>query len=250
MGLAAEFQKTNASLAVEIAAEHLRSVGFPELRTEKLPEEFVRGLQEVRWGGRCETRIEGPVAWCLDGGHTLESITVASEWFAGQVLDSSTSTQTAEPSPPRILLFNQQTRAGIPLLRTMHTLLASKLQTAHPFTHAIFCSNITFAESGYRPDLVSMNTDVKVVEELSVQKELARGWKEIDGQDEDIFVMRTIEDAVKKAREIAESWAVVSGDAECLGLGKVKVLVTGSLHLVGGALEIIEAETEGAVAKC
>lgn len=262
LGLAADFQKVNGSLAVAVAAEHLRAMGVADVRAEdELPEEFVRGLEEVKWGGRCETRIQGLVGWCLDGGHTLESIVVAGEWFADCVLGTGATSpplSTFTPSKsPRILIFNQQTRAGLPLLRSLHSLLAQKLNDPHPFTQVIFCSNVTFS-SGYRPDLVSMNVEAKDVEELSVQKESARGWREIDGggqgcvngEGSEVFVVRTIENALAKARDIAGEWVGGAGEsAETGGEGIVKVLVAGSLHLVGGALEVLEAgekeEVEG-----
>jgi len=259
LGLAADFQKVNASLAVAVAAEHLRVMRVADIRAEeKLPEEFVRGLEEVRWGGRCETRIQGAVGWYLDGGHTLESIVVAGEWFAGCVLES-VQDERAQPEaasafastntsshPPRILIFNQQTRAGLPLLRSLHGLLCQKLDEPHPLTHVIFCSNVTFS-SGYRPDLVSMNVEAKEVEDLSVQNEAARGWRELDGEGSQILVVRTIEDAVEKAKEIAGSWVGgVDGGADRGKEGGVKVLVTGSLHLVGGALEVLETAGKGA----
>jgi len=258
LGLAADFQKVNASLAVAVAAEHLRVMGVADVRAEdELPEEFVKGLEEVKWGGRCETRIQGSVGWCLDGGHTLESIVVAGEWFADCVLGTGATSpplSTFTPSKsPRILIFNQQTRAGLPLLRDLHSLLTQKLNDPHPFTHVIFCSNVTFS-SGYRPDLVSMNVEAKDVEELSVQKESARGWREIDGggqgcvngEGSEVFVVRTIENALAKARDIAGEWVGGAGEsAETGGEGIVKVLVTGSLHLVGGALEVLEAGEKG-----
>ncbi|MCJ1391025.1 Folylpolyglutamate synthetase [Xylographa bjoerkii] len=258
LGLAADFQKTNASLAVEIAAEHLRVLGLNNLDVkEKLPDEFVRGLEQVKWEGRCETRLEGPIGWHLDGGHTLESIIVAGEWYAERILTSrispsdissreAASVASTDPKerPPRILLFNQQTRAGLPLLKTLRGLLSDQLQEAHPFSHVIFCSNITFADSGFRPDLVSINVSEKVLEDLSVQKELAQGWEDIDGGGSEVFVVRTIEDAVEKARQIASSWT--GGNAQrggSTGEGDIKVLVTGSVHLIGGVLEVLATET-------
>lgn len=261
LGLAADFQKTNASLAVEIAAEHLKMLGYGDIDVKgKLPKEFVRGLEEVKWGGRCETRSDGPVGWHLDGGHTLESIDVAGEWFAASVLASRSaprsdgcppvptetlSTPSLGSDPPRILLFNQQARAGLPLLQALYQLLCERLQTTQPFTHAVFCSNITFAESGYRPDLVAINTSEKDVEELKVQKELAQGWANLDHRQSEIFVVRTIEHAVTKARELAGAWS--DGHRGQRGeerKGDVTVLVTGSVHLVGGVLEVLETGNE------
>ena len=79
LGLDAEFQKINASLAIQIAAAHLRALGHPDPvpdHNAPLPAEFRRGLEQVRWPGRCEIRLtqHPAVAWFLDGAHTLDSI--------------------------------------------------------------------------------------------------------------------------------------------------------------------------------
>jgi folylpolyglutamate synthase len=86
LGLDGEFQKANASLAVAVAAAHLRRIGVTNLpepgSDEQLPLEFSRGLEQVKWPGRCDLRREGPISWCLDGAHTLDSVKVAGQWFA------------------------------------------------------------------------------------------------------------------------------------------------------------------------
>jgi folylpolyglutamate synthase len=78
-----------------------------------------------------------------------------------------------------------------------------------------------------------MNTDKEEVDALAVQKALARTWSEIDSSAE-VHVLQTIEEAVSTARKVAREWA----DGSDAG---VMVLVTGSLHLVGGALEVLES---------
>ncbi|KAI9879725.1 MAG: hypothetical protein M1830_007510 [Pleopsidium flavum] len=234
LGLAADFQKTNASLAIAIAAAHLRALGHidipPDITTALLPAEFRRGLEQVQWGGRCETRKEHNITWYIDGGHTLESIDVAGKWFASQIQPSPT-TSTPHSKQTRVLIFNQQTRDAGALTRALHGTLAEALDDEKPFTHAIFCSNITFKDAGFRPDLVSVNTNAVDLEDLSVQKGLARTWAEIDAQTE-VQVVRTIEEAVGLVRGMAGKEA--RGD-------DVMVLVTGSVHLVGGFLEVLES---------
>ena len=127
-----------------------------------------------------------------------------------------------------MLLFNQQTRDATALARALHDTLATALGAEKPFTHAVFCSNVTFKDAGYKPDLVSVNANAEDVHELRVQKGLAEAWKGIDEETE-VTVLRTIEEAVNLVREIS-----AGGDEE------VMVLVTGSLHLVGGFLEVLE----------
>lgn len=80
-----------------------------------------------------------------------------------------------------------------------------------------------------------MNTNQQDVDTLAVQKALASTWSEIDASAE-VHVLRTIEEAVAAARAITRDHSTATGvDTE------VMVLVTGSLHLVGGALEVLES---------
>ncbi|KAL8867680.1 MAG: hypothetical protein Q9198_008427, partial [Flavoplaca austrocitrina] len=255
LGLSAPFQHSNASLAIMLASAHLQSLSYPlpSLFPSNLPPEFIRGLEQVRWPGRCEIRREKGIAWHLDSGHTLESIHLAASWFASEIAPSSPPPQTQHhpssiPStptnnnnpessiqtPPCILLFNQQTRDAPSLARALFSTLSTTLRTPHPFTHAVFCSNLTFKASGYRPDLVSINTDRQKVEGLEVQKGLRDTWGELDA-DCTIEVKGSIEEAV--------GW--VRGVAEQEGKGtEVKCLVTGSVHLVGGFLEVLDGGGE------
>ena len=94
----------------------------------------------------------------------------------------------------------------------------------------IFCPNTTYKDAGYKVDLVSMNTNKHDVDSLKVQRELAATWGQIDA-DADVHVESTIEEAVAKVRDIADGQ-------------KAEVLVTGSLHLVGGVIEVLESEAE------
>ena len=334
LGLAADFQKTNASLAVATVTAHLEKLGHPEFdslrRTSEngdmkasLPSEFRRGLEVVRLAGRCDIRRESEkLTWYIDGGHTMDSVRIAGEWFASCVnpnpnpnpnLDSSSSpeiteintngsstptTTTTKPSsssssPYRILLFNQQSRDAIPLARTLFAVLADGLandaktnpnttihddtenrQHHHPTTHAFFSTNVTYRQNGYKADLVSINADAQAVRALSVQHALAKLWKELD-PDCDVRVFGTVEEAVAACRDVASATTTtinaadagvrsVNGDgdgnvdehdgkrkrkAEVNGHGhahdhvSTQVLVTGSLHLVGGLLEILEGES-------
>jgi len=236
LGLAADFQKTNASLAISVAAASLRSIGVddvPDPRTitnSKLPPKFKQGLEQVSWPGRCETRRDplSKIVWHIDGAHTLESIEVAGRWFAEQVR-VPTSQARASQKRKRILLFNQQTRDANALAKALHTTLAAALGNEKPFTHVAFSTNVTFADAGYKADLVSVNTNADEVQKLVVQRKLAETWADIDPSIE-AKVFASIEEAVCWCRAIAKE------EEE-----EVMVFVTGSLHLVGGALEVLDS---------
>ena len=246
LGLAADFQKTNSSLAVAVAAAHLRKKGMadvPEFSASvtDIPLKFIAGLKNVKWGGRCEKRQDKThnVLWHLDGGHTLESINLVGRWFAEEI------GRTAQPlnqdanskKTSSILIFNQQTKdrnAG-KLAEALFNTLEDSLKTKHPFSHVIFTSNVTFKDAGYKPDLAALNANPADIEALTVQKELAAVWSELD-PNADVVVLGTIEEAIDRARQVAGP-ALGSDGAN----REVMALVTGSLHLVGGALEVLES---------
>lgn len=245
LGLSADFQKTNASVAIAAAAAHLRSLGHTSIEDPvasspiPLPEKFKTGLEKVRWPGRCETRHEAGVAWYIDGGHTLDSIEMTGSWFADQIKASKNS----NTSQRRVLVFNQQTRDAKALVKALHEALVagigadpSTTDVANIFTHVIFCTNKTY-NAGYKPDLVSINTNRAEVDELAVQKALGQAWAEIDPS-ASISIHSSIEDAINDARKHAQKWRNVSGQDS--STYETPVLITGSLHLVGGAIDVLE----------
>ena len=243
LGLAGDFQHKNASVAVAAAGAYLRQMGhdIPEASdlATTLPDRFKKGLEGVSFGGRCETRIaaDSKLTWFIDGGHTLESIEMAGRWVGEQIA----SGETSGSAPSRILIFNQQSRDARSLARKLHATLESALDKRQPFTHAIFCTNTTYSSTGFRPDLTSLNTDSHDIEQLSVQNALAETWREIDPSAE-VSVVKTIEEAVQLARTTAGQRFGWKAEAD------TKVLVTGSLHLVGGLIEVLESEHEARVA--
>lgn len=223
LGLEADFQKINASVASAIAREWLTQRGFSN--DGDFDMKIDQGLKDVKWSGRCETRRDGNLTWYIDGGHTLTSIRLAGQWYAG-AQQKHPSTQSK-----RYLIFNQQTRDASSLARALHETLSTTLGSSRPFTHVIFCTNTTYKETGYKADLVSINTNAGDVAELKVQKELAETWKQLD-PNADVSVVKTIEEAIQTTKQAASD-----------NRGEVSALVTGSLHLVGGFLEVLESRS-------
>lgn len=244
LGLAADFQKTNASLAIAVASAWLNKTSRPDISTPPTGANphwnhaFRKGLEQVKLGGRCEIREDTAhnLTWHIDGGHTLESIEMAGRWFAALISDKVQS----QDKTPRVLIFNQQTRDADSLAKKLHSTLTSALQstlssndaTVQPFTHVVFCTNETYVDAGYKADLTSINTNAADVEALSVQNALANTWTEVDPAAH-VKVVRTVEEAIRIARGVAKDEKQ-----------QVEVLVTGSLHLVGGVVEVLESENE------
>lgn len=81
----ADFQRGNASLAVQLAETVLKALD-PAFRlpADRLPQAFIDGLEQVIWRGRCELKVEGNLRWYLDGAHTEDSIKVAAKWFGDE----------------------------------------------------------------------------------------------------------------------------------------------------------------------
>lgn len=216
------FQKRNATLAIALAEAALKKLDPAfALKPDKLPQAFIDGLEQVVWRGRCEVKKEDKILWHLDGAHTVDSLKMAAKWFAGEC---------SGRRGPKVLIFNQQGREeAIGFLKGLYT--CSQTEDGRSFDHVVFCTNVTYA-MGYKRDFVNHQHDPEAIKKLSVQHSFAEKWKELD-QNAKIEVQPTIEDAINYARGVARS----ADDTEI-----IQVFITGSLHLVGGALGVLEGK--------
>lgn len=218
------FQKKNASLGVALAEAALQKLD-PNFKPNdlKFSKEFVAGLEQVVWRGRCEVKDESPIIWHIDGAHTVDSLKMATKWFAGEC---------ATKSGPKALIFNQQGREeAVHFLEGMITALRMYGQgDADAFEHVVFCTNVTHAKTGYKRDFVNHQYDPEAIKALTAQHGFAEKWAALDPKAK-ISVVPTIEDAINHVRGLGAP----------VGEGQtVQALITGSLHLVGGALAILE----------
>ncbi|KAM0329237.1 hypothetical protein ACHAQA_004537 [Verticillium albo-atrum] len=214
----AHFQKKNASLAVALAEAALAKIDPSFKRQEDaLPQTFVDGLEQVEWRGRCEVKPAEGVTWHLDGAHTTDSLKMASQWFAGE---------TAQKPGKRALVFNQQGRTeAIDFLDGVHHTI--KRADGTSFDHVVFCTNVTYS-TGYKKDFYNVQYDPKAIEAMTVQHTFAEKWCALDPAAK-ISVIPTIEEALNYVESLGKD-----------SKEPVQALVTGSLHLVGGALGILE----------
>lgn len=79
---------------------------------------------------------------------------------------------------------------------------------------------------------MNRNVDPQELESLSLQKQLAKTWQELDPRTE-TATFASIEEALEFTRGIT-----------CAS-GQTMVLVTGSLHLVGGTIAVLEGQLCG-----
>ncbi|KAK3299917.1 Mur ligase [Chaetomium fimeti] len=216
----AAFQKRNATLGVALAETVMKKLD-PSFspNPEALPREFIDGLEQVIWRGRCEVKDEDSVIWHVDGAHTVDSLKMAARWFVGEC--------AGRPDRgPKVLVFNQQGRTeAVDFLDGLHNIVKSSGQG---FEHVIFCTNVTYAATGYKRDFVNRQHNPADIEKMTQQRVFADKWKQLDPS-ANIMLIPTIEDAINTARGLAKE------DGP-----KVQALITGSLHLVGGALGILE----------
>ncbi|KAF5027598.1 hypothetical protein F66182_340 [Fusarium sp. NRRL 66182] len=215
------FQKRNATLATALAEVALEKIGVSlPPRTEPLSKQFVDGLEKVVWRGRCEVKKEDRVTWHVDGAHTSDSLKMSAKWYKDE---------TSGRVGPRVMIFNQQGRSeAVDFLESVFK--ATKRDGQPAFDHVIFCTNVTYAASGYKRDFVNRQFDPAEIDKMTVQQRFAEKWTALDPA-ATVKMMPTIEQSIDYARHVGG----VLGEGET-----VQAFITGSLHLVGGALGILE----------
>ncbi|KAL6862971.1 Folylpolyglutamate synthetase [Amphichorda felina] len=219
------FQKKNATLAIALTEAALEKVEGVEKSSGPLPQTFIEGIEGAVFRGRCEVKVEDHVVWHVDGAHTADSLKVSAKWFVGE---------TSGRQGPRVMIFNQQGRSeAVDFLEFIFR--AAKREGKPAFDRVIFCTNVTYAETGYKRDFVNHQFDPSEIREMIAQRRFADKWASLDPA-ADIQVLPTIEDAINSARDMGKQL----GQEEKNGSVKVDAFVTGSLHLVGGALGILE----------
>jgi len=137
----------------------------------------------------------------------------------------------------RILIFNCTSgRSGDDFLGTIRNKLTDQLrihcredQPEYFFDQVIFCTNVTYAEGHFKSDLATLAMPQSDLEELKTQHQLAAVWSKLHPSYplDCIHVLPSVEHAVKEV-EASKS------NSDNL----TQVLVTGSLHLVGGLIEV------------
>lgn len=99
------------------------------------------------------------------------------------------------------------------------------------FDHVIFCTNVTYANGSFKGDLTTKAIPTEDLAGLVSQQALSAAWSSFlpDFDPSHIHVLPSIEDAIRELERIST-----------LSPKPVHVLVTGSLHLVGGVIEVAD----------
>ncbi|KAF2869244.1 putative tetrahydrofolylpolyglutamate synthase [Massariosphaeria phaeospora] len=200
-----DVQRMNCSVALA-TVRHFLEEKAPKDAAPLSSSDILQGIDRFSWPGRFQLVVEGAFNWFLDGAHNEMSVSKAAEWFI--------ETSQGQRAPlVRILIFSQvseQRDAAIVLER-----LATTLSTIH-IHHVIFTL--------YDPeqDFDSATAMVAKSEDAS-QKAFGEIWKRFH-QNSCILYESNIQKALDSAREIGAK------------AGGMQTLITGSQHLVGGAL--------------
>lgn len=221
------FQKYNMALAVAIAREHMIRLGHTfegdfgnnNYQLDSIPDEFREGLSTATLRGRCETIVKDGIQWYLDGAHTADSLAEVGRWFSTKA--------TSKAETVRILIFNQQERDSAGLLRVLLESIQneSKFANNKVFNYAYCPRNDPPVVDIFEPprDLTVQRRNCKVVRDFCP------------------YTTATPADSISTAVDMAKSIAATHINKKH---ARVQILVTGSFHLVGPVLQMLDPGDE------
>jgi folylpolyglutamate synthase len=201
-------QRANAALALA-AARSFVEVTAPEAAEPLSEKDVEQGVEQFAWPGRFQRIAEGPFDWFLDSAHNEMSVVKAAEWF----IENSRHRQGAIP---RILIFSQisEHRDGTLVLERLASTLCS-----------IDIHHVIFTQYSPQQDFDSTAAMITKLQDHESHEAFAEIWKRLHKESR-ILYEPNIRDALESAKRIGQ-------DAEG---GGMQTLITGSQHLVGGAL--------------
>ncbi|EEP78059.1 hypothetical protein UREG_02908 [Uncinocarpus reesii 1704] len=205
-------QRLNASLALELTEAFLRIKAPGHTMSD---EDIHRGVENFSLIGRFEIIDERNLQWFVDGAHNVLSLEQTAEWFARNTSAPNTH------KTGHTLIFSQLSpeRDGVTLVRSLaHALLRNNVKPEN----VIFT---TYQEKEDKSIVPNVQAPATPFHDLCTL--YSSVWKELDPQ-ATVTSEPTIERAVNLARQIG-------GGRE----DGMQVLVTGSLHMVGGALRFL-----------
>ncbi|TQN74069.1 Folylpolyglutamate synthase [Colletotrichum shisoi] len=232
-----DFQKRNQALAALAAARHLQVLEArgvdagpgPGAKTETVPppppppprlrdvsETIVDGLREATLRGRHEIIERAGVSWHLDGAHNADSLTEVARWMAPVVAER-------RPGADFVLVFNQQERdASALLLGLLGEMEAAGVDVRSRLRSAVFTRNDKGGDAE--------NADV------AVQERCAAAFREAYPAVETL-VCRDLVEMKNAIDAVAAAAAATATEAQ-----NIRVLVTGSMYLVGNVIGLLEPE--------
>uniref|UniRef100_A0A1B6DJU4 Folylpolyglutamate synthase n=1 Tax=Clastoptera arizonana TaxID=38151 RepID=A0A1B6DJU4_9HEMI len=230
LGLQGDVQKLNASLALQMTNAWMLTKSMKENKNA-MKEEIRRaskgftvnnasyyGLKECKWPGRNQIieRISSkyPHTYFLDGAHTVESIQQCVEWFVR-------TSESKSLNCHRTLVFNATGDREDSFL--MKPLLCCNFQSV------LFCPNISTVNMGSSDQI---NYSVNLEQVINRCKNNVKLWKKVEENEgkyraSHVAMYPTTLDALIYTESIQSAQ---------------HILVTGSIHLIGAALSILDPD--------
>ncbi|XP_018566233.1 folylpolyglutamate synthase, mitochondrial-like [Anoplophora glabripennis] len=203
-------QRTNASLALAICEAYIKRGNKPQKMFSM--EIAKNAIEDTYWPGRYEIKDLNKIRFFLDGAHTIDSMRICTNWFREKTLNSCRK---------RALIFNL---TGDRLSDTFFKELC-KLT----FNIVIFSPNVSSEKD------VPDNTDLISTPDKQLQRcnQFKEKWlkmeESVENKADSILVFPCFSEAIK-----------------CLDKGiEYDVLVTGSIHLIGAAMAVIDPTLNG-----
>ncbi|KIW71825.1 hypothetical protein PV04_00057 [Phialophora macrospora] len=215
-----QVQRINCSLAIALVNAFL-SAKSPFDNKKLSDEDIERGIENFSWPGRFEIIKTPRCTWYLDGAHNELSIWQAVEWFA-EMTTSPSVRDGCQQDSPRMVIFSQvsEERDGRSLLRALATAL-ERNEIRSP--EMVFTTYQERRDGKVRFDKTLKAPDISLAD---LPKQYCSLWESIQPAASTRFVP-----SIEEALELA--------DRVSFQRGSLQVLVTGSLHLVGGALHLL-----------
>ncbi|XP_034948033.1 folylpolyglutamate synthase, mitochondrial isoform X2 [Chelonus insularis] len=216
LGMAADVQYYNASLAIELVTEWLKSSMKKNksnvnnnncLKSTELDiHKTEKALLNCKWPGRTQILRGKCIDFYLDGAHTVESMKTCVNWFKGHVKNTGNK---------KILMFNMTgNRDATVLLKLLQPL---------EFDQAFFVPNVAGISN-------CLDTEYRYTNESEMMN---RCMQNCQFWGEKGVCLPSVSDALKK----------INCDynlQDCRTDNKVQLLITGSLHLVGAIFTVID----------
>ncbi|KAK1935503.1 Folylpolyglutamate synthase [Phytophthora citrophthora] len=262
LGLHGDYQRTNAGLAVALAATWLRNKRGEDstapLDVSNVLEPVVKeGLKYAFWPGRAQL-WEDPahkMRFYIDGAHTLRSLECCADWFRQAAVRTT-------PVDKRVLIFTIHHERNVaqlfePLLKQHYdrvyfcptTSSRPSLAKVHTFSEALEIAGFKDVVSTYSSEELAALDDVNS-EGHPWQTTLSRIWTglktHVIKEDQSkcvVAVKDSVVDCINELRALSEEAEASLIDGELTNGDQWdenwSVLVTGSLYLGGEALDFL-----------
>ncbi|XP_075841976.1 folylpolyglutamate synthase, mitochondrial isoform X5 [Microtus pennsylvanicus] len=233
------------------------------------------GLRDTEWPGRTQVLRRGPVTWYLDGAHTASSVQACVRWYCQSLQRNK---RPSGGSQVHVLLFNstgdRDPAVLLKLLQRTDTTSPLGLQPCQ-FDYAVFCPNLTEVSSTENADQQNFTVTLDQVllrclqhqQHWSCLGEKQAGpdlwsspapepgaWHPPHSASTNSLVFSCISHALQwisqgrdpifqppsPPRSLLSHPTASSGASILREAAAIHVLVTGSLHLVGGVLKLLE----------